>query len=69
MYGGTWGDYIRIENNKYTKDGVMTLCDVEITANVINEEIETEINDNLAKCEVVYQECRDNFTNTISGDV
>lgn len=46
-YKGTDGDYVRFENNKYEEHGVMTICDVEVTANVINEELENEIDEAL----------------------
>jgi hypothetical protein len=68
-YAGTIGDYVRFENDKYKGMGVMTICDVEVTAHVINQNVEQEIDNNLKTCEGYYQECRDIFTDPDTGEV
>jgi hypothetical protein len=54
-YIGTMGDYLRFENNKYLENGVMAICDVEMTINVVDENLEAEITAELATCETYYQ--------------
>ena len=51
-YIGTYGDYLRFENNKYRENGVMTLCDAEVTLNVIDKDYVKEVEDVLKTCEV-----------------
>lgn len=47
----------------------MSVCDVEVTANIVDENLENEIDEALLVCDKYYQECRDLFTDESTGIV